>query len=549
MSTLKPQRAVIYARVSTSDQVDGTSLDTQQAWCRAQVNSLGWQFIDDYVDAGLSGADSNRPQWQRLLTDAREGRFDAVFVYDLDRFTRDMLHGLQATRQLRDLGISLHDAKNPLTDVASIDSQLMTGVRLLIAEEERRAIKERTVRGQRAKLAAGQWAGGKPSYGWRLEGIRTRHAYPVPDVQERENLRIMYSLLTHDQLSTGEVCERLAELGIESRNGGRWSHTVLKRVMSNPTLHTGWFIWGEPKGGSTDGRSHKTKINKEGKAIYGEPTKVYLPDPPFSREEFRAVQRAFARHPRANKPQAEGVPRLLTGRVFGECGKHYTGTSLSGKDYAIYRCTGNRHRGRNAKHERCGCHQLNAQKLEKRVWDEVAKFLERPDRLVGMAMKWLEISEEDSNDDAQLRLTTTSERASKLERAIQKLEDELYLTDSAEPARLRDRLARFQAELSTLQDQQRNLKEYLETSAANAARLESLSALAFHAGKRLHSLTALERREVIHLLNIQVFISNVTSAEPASLTMHGLMDPKLFEGTEHWRRFPSFEFEIGPEVH
>ncbi|WP_247828141.1 recombinase family protein [Arthrobacter antioxidans] len=135
MTELKPgaARAAYYLRVSTVKQVDGTSLDTQQAWCLAHIESNGWQDVGGYIDAGVSGASDKRPEWMRLLTDARAGLIDVVYVFDLDRFTRDILHGLQATRDLRELGVKLFDAEDPTTDTASADQQLMTGSRLLIA--------------------------------------------------------------------------------------------------------------------------------------------------------------------------------------------------------------------------------------------------------------------------------------------------------------------------------------------------------------------------------------------------------------------------------
>jgi DNA invertase Pin-like site-specific DNA recombinase len=244
VTTEKIKKAAFYSRVSTADQVEGTSLDTQKAWCLAQISKMEMEFFGEYSDKGLSGADETRPGWQSLLADARSGKFEAVFVYDLDRFTRDMLHGLQATRELRDLGVSLHDAKDPSSDAASDSSQLMTGFRLLIAEEERRKIKERTVRGQRAKLEAGLWPGGKPSYGWELEGIRTRNPFPVAAESERETLRLLYNWLVRERKTIGEMCELLNAAGIKSRTGLRWSHAVLRRILSNPALWRGWFVWG-----------------------------------------------------------------------------------------------------------------------------------------------------------------------------------------------------------------------------------------------------------------------------------------------------------------
>ena len=56
MSERADRRAGIYARVSTEEQVDGTSLDTQLERCRVYVSSQGWVIAEEYVDEGVSGS-------------------------------------------------------------------------------------------------------------------------------------------------------------------------------------------------------------------------------------------------------------------------------------------------------------------------------------------------------------------------------------------------------------------------------------------------------------------------------------------------------------
>src|SRR5690606_17965512 len=128
----------------------------------AEIERRGWEPVGEFIERGESGADATRPEWNRLLRAARDRQFDAVFVFDLDRFTRDILLGIGATRDLRALGIALHDAKNPATNAAAEDEEFLTGLRMLWAQEERRKIRERTVRGQRARGHQGYWPGGTP---------------------------------------------------------------------------------------------------------------------------------------------------------------------------------------------------------------------------------------------------------------------------------------------------------------------------------------------------------------------------------------------------
>jgi DNA invertase Pin-like site-specific DNA recombinase len=539
------KKAVFYSRVSTSDQVEGTSLDTQKAWCLAQISKMGMQFFAEYSDRGLSGADESRPGWQALLADARSGKFDAVFVYDLDRFTRDMFHGLQATRELRSLGVSLHDAKDPNSDAASDSSQLMTGFRLLIAEEERRKIKERTVRGQRAKLDAGLWPGGKPSFGWKLEGIGTRNPRPVPDHQERETLELLYNWLVRERKTTGEMCDLLNAAGIKSRTGLRWSHAVLRRILSNPALWRGWFIWGSPNQGSIDARSHKTKIDREGKPIYGTPKKILLPEPPLSESQFNAMQRVLASHPRAQNPQRPSVTRPLSGKIFGTCGMHYTGTSIAGKDYDVYRCTGNRHRGNERHKERCGCPQVNAQLLERRVWQEVVGLLADPEKLQDLAKEWLQISGSES-DTSNTEFQRLEQQEAKLLRAIALVQDDYYLAEVAEQEQLQRRIEKYRSDLSEITKRKSLLDAYKADVNLQNRQLESLADLAERAQHRLASLNLAEQREVFELLGIKVMFSQVVESEPVSLTIFGHIDERIGQST-HIGPIPG-ESNLYPEV-
>lgn len=543
------KRAVFYSRVSTSDQIEGTSLESQKAWCLAEISKNGMEFVQEYSDRGQSGADENRPAWQALLADARDGKFNAVFVYDLDRFTRDMLHGLTATRQLRVLGITLHDAKDPSADAASADAQLMTGFRLLIAEEERRKIKERTVRGQRAKLEAGEWPGGKPSFGWKLEGIRTRKAYPVPDEQERETLALMIRWLVRDGKSIGEICVLLNANGIKSRTGKFWSHEVIRKILSNQALHRGWIVWGSPNQGSEDARSHKTKIGRDGNPLYGLPKRVELPYPPLTEQEFKAVRRALKSHPRAQVDQKFSISRPLTGRLFGSCGRHYTGTSIAGKPYDVYRCTGNRFRGNEASNAKCGCKQINAQKIEMRIWNEVAGLISDPHKLRMLAKDWLDLQSCDSNE---MEIETLKGQEAKVRRAISRIQDDYYLADSKEQVSLGERLEKFRSDLRAIEDRKKFIADYLEDSALQAKQFESLADLAESARRRISNLTLDEQREIYELLRIKVVISNIEKSEPQAVTVFGHIDSRIskasFVDSEIEVDLPQIEFTIPKPV-
>jgi len=84
----------IYLRVSTSDQADhGFSLPTQREACLWLAEAHGYRvdsihiFSDDYT-----GTSMNRPHLRRLRELVRSGAVQAIFVHDLDRISRRLVH-------------------------------------------------------------------------------------------------------------------------------------------------------------------------------------------------------------------------------------------------------------------------------------------------------------------------------------------------------------------------------------------------------------------------------------------------------------------------
>jgi DNA invertase Pin-like site-specific DNA recombinase len=80
--------AVIYARYSSENQRDA-SIEDQVRQCRARIEQEGWQLGEVYSDHAISGATTLRAGYQKMLEDARAGRFDVLVAEALDRLSRD----------------------------------------------------------------------------------------------------------------------------------------------------------------------------------------------------------------------------------------------------------------------------------------------------------------------------------------------------------------------------------------------------------------------------------------------------------------------------
>jgi len=109
------KRAAMYARVSTHN---GQNPEMQINEIRAYCERRQWAVAGEYVDTGISGSKEHRPALDRLLSDCRKRKIDAVVVYRYDRFARSVRQLVNALEEFRSLGIdfvSLHEGVDTST--------------------------------------------------------------------------------------------------------------------------------------------------------------------------------------------------------------------------------------------------------------------------------------------------------------------------------------------------------------------------------------------------------------------------------------------------
>lgn len=149
------KRAAIYARVSTHNVQNP---EMQLGEVRTYCGRRQWEIAGEYVDTGISGSKEHRPALDRLLSDCRKRRVDAVVVYRYDRFARSVRQLVNALEEFRSLGIdfvSLHEG----VDTSTPNGRLVFGIFASIAEFERELIRDRVRSGLAAAKARGKQLG------------------------------------------------------------------------------------------------------------------------------------------------------------------------------------------------------------------------------------------------------------------------------------------------------------------------------------------------------------------------------------------------------
>jgi len=115
---------------------------------RDYVLRHGWEIAGEYVDTGWSGAKASRPEFDRLMQDAAQRKFDAILCWKLDRFRRSLLHCKTAIEKLRAHGIRFIATSQGIdTEESNPASRFLLHILMAAAEFERELIRERSLAG------------------------------------------------------------------------------------------------------------------------------------------------------------------------------------------------------------------------------------------------------------------------------------------------------------------------------------------------------------------------------------------------------------------
>jgi site-specific DNA recombinase len=218
---IKPDhvRVACYCRVSVAErgETQFSSIDAQREALDSYVASqrvLGWRAVDEqYVDDGYSGGNVDRPAFQRLLADARAGRFDVLAVVKFDRLSRTQIDFLRTVEELDQLGVRFVSTTQNL-DTSNSMGRCMLGIMASFAQLEREVIAERT----RAKVGAarrkGLWTGGRVVLGFDVVNKRL-----IVNEGEAEVVRRVFELY----LQMGGLVATVEELRLRGVSNKRWT--------------------------------------------------------------------------------------------------------------------------------------------------------------------------------------------------------------------------------------------------------------------------------------------------------------------------------------
>jgi DNA invertase Pin-like site-specific DNA recombinase len=160
------KRVGIYLRVST----DGQTTENQRRELEAVATRSGWERVDIYEDAGISGARGRdkRPGFDRLLKDATARKINMIAAWSVDRLGRSLQDLVGFLGELQAVGCNLYLHQQAL-DTTTPSGRAMFQMCGVFAEFERCMIVDRV----NAGLARARAAGVKMGRGYRKDGKRS----------------------------------------------------------------------------------------------------------------------------------------------------------------------------------------------------------------------------------------------------------------------------------------------------------------------------------------------------------------------------------------
>lgn len=234
-------RAVYYARVSTEEERQLNALSKQIQENKDIIRQKGWKLIDGYVDEGKSGTQSQkRKEYQRLMRDMEEDKFDIIVVKSQDRLQRNTFDWYRFADLLNRNEKRLFLYMDNKFYEPSEDA-LITGIKAILAEEYSRDLSKKLNnankrRIERAKAGEAVSAmGNGQTYGYKIVDGKW-----VVNESQREVVAKMYELYS-ELHSIRKVRNALNEQGYRNQKGKLFTEEIVGRVIKNE-MHKGWVI-------------------------------------------------------------------------------------------------------------------------------------------------------------------------------------------------------------------------------------------------------------------------------------------------------------------
>lgn len=224
-------RAVIYCRVSTEIDIQMEGLEQQIQEAKDVVSENGWLLVDEYIDEGRSGTSTKlRKNYNRLVQDLEENKFDIIVVKSIDRLMRSsrdwyLFIDRMLKHQVRLYFYLDHSFYTP-------DEPLLSGIKAILAEEFSRELSKKANLAHKNR----QNNNGKIMLCSRTWGFDHNGSEIIINPKEAEVIRTIFQLAA-EGYGGRTIAKHLYNQGVRSRKGTLFNRSTINKIVRNPLYY------------------------------------------------------------------------------------------------------------------------------------------------------------------------------------------------------------------------------------------------------------------------------------------------------------------------
>lgn len=436
-----------YIRVSTERQVEGYSIEGQITQIEQYCQFNGYELVDIYADRGISGKSMNRPELQRMLNDAKNGKLDCVMVYKTNRLARNTSDLLTIVEELHRQNVEFFSLSERM-EVKNSTGKLMLQILASFSEFEINTILENIYTGQYQRALEGYYQGNLPL---GYNNIPDNKKELMINQHEANIVKYIFESYAKGH-GYRKIANALNHKGYVTKKGNPFSISAVTYILSIP-----FYI------GKIQFAKYKDWNDKRRKGLNDNPVIAEgKHTPTISQDLWDKVQ---ARKKQVSqKPQVHGKgTNLLTGILHcsnPQCNapmaaSNTTNTLKDGtkKRIRYYSCSNFRNKGSKV----CSANSVRADVIEKYVMDQILEIV-KSDKVLKQVVE--RVNQENQidvaalNHDIAYKQQQFDEINTKLKNLIQTIEDNPDLTSALKPT-----IHKYETQLNDITNQINQLKQ------------------------------------------------------------------------------------------
>ncbi|SUL59504.1 cassette chromosome recombinase B [Staphylococcus aureus] len=446
MKEMKRKSVGCYVRVSTiSQDIDKFSINGQITQIKEYCQFHGYDVFDIYADRGVSGKTMNRPELQRMLKDAKEGKLDCVMIYKTSRLARNTSDLLTIVEGLHKQNIEFFS----LSENMKFDSnsgKLLLQILASFSEFERNNIAEGAFMGQLRRSQEGYYQGNLPLAYDKIPD--SKHELMI-NQHEANIVKYIFESYAKGH-GYRKIANALNHKGYVTKKGNPFSISAVTYILSNP-----FYI------GKIQFAKYKDWNDKRRKGLNDKPVIAEGKHTPIISQDLWDKVQARKKQV-SKKPQVHGKgTNLLTGIIFCEkCGAAYAASNTTNtlkdgtkKRIRYYSCSNFRNKGSKV----CSANSVRADVIEKYVMDQILEIV-KSDKVLKQVVE--RVNQENQvdvaalNHDIAYKQQQFDEINTKLKNLIQTIEDNPDLASTLKPT-----IHQYETQLNDITNQMNQLKQ------------------------------------------------------------------------------------------